>query len=644
MPRILGGDKRNLAEHPGGPTAQILEIANWRRDNVEGSGRLRAGICHAICLVWPVAMKHGTNSLIGITLALLAACSSVPVVPPVDIAELDSRAYAAFERGDLAAARDAFAQLIQQTDGDSQRGYQIELARTEIRLGAAAAALARLDAIAPPVPDSLRPALMAVRAEALFAVGDPIAAVRLLVEREIWLDTPEAIRDNQARIWNGLAASPNALEAGFPTGDTMIDGWLALAPLTRLVDNETDFRAALIAWGNDYPEHPARAGILAERLAALRGDSVRPTRVALLLPLGGEGLLRLRAEAIRDGFFAAYLATDRASAPEIQVLDTLADGALAAYRAAQLAGADFIVGPLRAAEEVDVILPEVGFIPTLALNLASSETVPANNFFQYALSSDDEIEAIATQAIAAGHHTAVILHASNDRGYRLMRGFREAFESRGGQIIDSRAYASDASNHATAVKELLNVAQSEARYDRLDANLRSLGRGIEFEPRRRADIDMIFLQADPASGPEDARLLLPLLAGNDAAGIATYATPEVYDPTRERRDSDLDGLIFPDLPLLVDPVGDAQTAAELLAEFTSRSAADYRRLWAFGFDAYRLAEALFADDATGWPVAGATGELYLGENGRIRRILPFAEFSGGRPVALRPLTDFLSLR
>jgi len=582
-------------------------------------------------------MKLRLHSVIAIAL-VLSACSSGPVAPPVDNAALEAGARAAMARGDFAAARSAFEQLVQRTDGDARRSYQIELAQTEIRLGTPELALTRLDGILPPLSDGLRAALMATRADALFALGDAAAAVRVLVDREVWLDTREAILDNQSRIWNGLANA--ALTVTPATGDTTLDGWLALAPLTRLTDDGTAFLSALIDWRNRFPGHPAGAGILAEQFAGLRSTGGRPLRIALLLPLGAEGELRLQAEAIREGFFAAGLSSDREAAPEIVIFDTAGGNAVSAYRDAQLAGADFIVGPLDR-EAVRLVQPEAGFVPTLALNLGSENTFAAAGFYQFALSSDDEIEAIATRAVADGYETAVVLHNYDTRGLRLRDNFIAAFESRGGRVIASRDYDGASGNLARPVEDLLNIAASDARFVRLRENL---GRAIEFEPRRRADIDMIFLQADPGTGPEDARLLVPLLERYDAAEIPTFATASVFDPARERSDTDLDGLIIPELPMLIEPVGDARVAADLLAGFTSRSAAYNRRLFAFGYDAYRLAEMLYTGSSARWPLDGATGQLVLVENGRIRRLLPFGEFSGGQLRGAPALRDTLSSR
>ena len=580
-------------------------------------------------------IRRAATSVIALTLAVLAACTSGPVVPPVADATRAAEARVAIERGDYASAREHYAELVRRSAGADRSRYQLELARAEVGLGSADAALAVLDAIQPPLPEGLDAGVAAVRADALFLLGRAVEAVRLLVEREIWLDTAAEILDNQNRIWAGLGLPLNRSAAGSRTGDALIDGWLALAPLTAVTGNEEEFRAALLAWRTDFPSHPAAGGILAERLAEIRGPDMRAPRVALLLPLGNPQT-RLAALAVRDGIFAGYFAGGQADATDIRIYDTVQRGSLESYRDAQLEGADFIIGPLLTAE-VDQVRSQVGFVPTLALNVSQQPTAATSNFYQFALSTDDEIEAIATRAVAAGHKTAVILHASNADGRRFGNAFRAAFESRGGRIIQSADYLSNGRDFANQIESLLNIDQSEGRRQRLAQNLGRSAGSIEFEPRRRQDIDMIFLQATPA----DARLLVPLLGRYDAAGIATYAMSDLYDPTRAGGDPDLNGVIFPDLPILLDPVGEAATAAELLSGASTPSARQFPRFFAFGFDAYLLAQRLYSGPAGVWPLAGATGELHLDDEGRIRRRLPFAEFNGGRPRSTGPATGLL---
>lgn len=577
-------------------------------------------------------------SLIGLGALLLAACSTSPVVGPAGSDSREAEAAAAFERGDFATAQAIYTSLVARTEGAERAQFRIALAESEVQLGRPEVALAVLDSISAPIPAGLDADIAAARAAAFFVLGRTADAVRLLVEREIWLESGASILDNHARIWDGLSLPLSQAAADSRTGDTTVDGWLALAPLTRLTGDSERFLNALLQWRDEFGNHPAAGGILAERLAELRTDGIRPTTIALLLPLSSN--VRASAEATQDGFFSAASGASPAERPAIRVYDTTQRGSAESFVTAQLEGADFIVGPLLS-EEVAQVQTQAGFIPTLALNLGTAESVAATNFFQFALAYDDEVDAIAARGIADGHRTAAILYASNDRGYSQRDRFRDAWESRGGTVVNAVYYV-PGGNLSAPIEELLNIDQSEARHERLVANL---GRTIEFEPRRRADIDMIFLQVEPASGNATARLLVPLLRENNAdpAVIPTYATRDVYDPTRRSGDPDLNGLIFPDVPLLIDPRGGAAEPASRLAEFSTPAADQNRRFFAFGFDAFRLVEALYTRGGAGWPLSGATGDLYLDDNGRIHRTLPFAQFSGGQPQPLPPSRDPLTI-
>ncbi|NIW24215.1 MAG: penicillin-binding protein activator, partial [Gammaproteobacteria bacterium] len=81
------------------------------------------------------------------------------------------------------------------------------------------------------------------------------------------------------------------------------------------------------------------------------------------------------------------------------------------------------------------------------------------------------------------------------------------------------------------------------------------GLPIEFEPRRRQDVDMIFFAADPGA----ARLLAPQFRFHFAGDLPTYATSEIYEAAARGSDPDLNGVIFADIPWLLTP--DANTDA-----------------------------------------------------------------------------------
>jgi outer membrane PBP1 activator LpoA protein len=62
--------------------------------------------------------------------------------------------------------------------------------------------------------------------------------------------------------------------------------------------------------------------------------------------------------------------------------------------------------------------------------------------------------------------------------------------------------------------------------------------------------------------------------------------------------------------------------------------ASFSRFYGMGFDAYGLVASLFANDGEELSMRGLSGDLSLDAQGRVRRVLPLAQFRSGRPVAL----------
>ncbi len=346
--------------------------------------------------------------------------------------------------------------------------YTVLMARLDVEAGRADGALTRLDTTGPIADPALASLAAETRGLALFALNRPAEAVTVFVEREIWLNSTEEILANQRHIWDGLATL-NATPG--PAADETIAGWLALAPLTRLEFDPPGFRAALLDWRTRYGTHPAASGILADIIASHRGTMTFPQRIALLLPLGSTR--RIQAQAVRDGFLAARIADPEATDTIVTVYDTAAAGVTDAYVRAQTDGADFVVGPLLP-EAVEQIVPMAGFVPTLALNFSpNDQQIFPQSLFQFALAPEDEARAIAEHAIAEGQRRAVALFASTDRGYRLMAAFQAAFESLGGEVLAASAYVPESQDASGPITQILNIAASEQRHRRLQANLAS---------------------------------------------------------------------------------------------------------------------------------------------------------------------------
>src|SRR5690606_29923358 len=96
------------------------------------------------------------------------------------------------------------------------------------------------------------------------------------------------------------------------------------------------------------------------------------------------------------------------------------------------------------------------------------------------------------------------------------------------------------------IRAALNIQRSEARAKEIES---ILNRRIEFTPRRRQDIDMVFMLAKPAQ----ARVIKPLLDFYYAGDLAVYSTSRIYTGYPiPRLDRDLDKVRFTEMPFVVE--------------------------------------------------------------------------------------------
>jgi outer membrane PBP1 activator LpoA protein len=118
-----------------------------------------------------------------------------------------------------------------------------------------------------------------------------------------------------------------------------------------------------------------------------------------------------------------------------------------------------------------------------------------------------------------------------------------------------------------------------------------------------------------------------------AGDIPVYANAEIFNPASTARDNDLNGFIFADTPAIVSPDRDAAALrSDLQTYWPART--NLERYYGMGYDAYGLVASLFANDGTALSMRGLSGDLSLDAQGRVRRVLPLAQFRSGRPVAL----------
>jgi hypothetical protein len=332
----------------------------------------------------------------------------------------------------------------------------------------------------------------------------------------------------------------------------------------------------------------------------MRGDR----RIALLLP--SKGPHAETAKTVRDGFLAAYYKKRQATDPSVKIYDT-GDGEQVrdAYQKALNENATFIVGPLTKPEVQSLAGMKLD-IPVLALNTITKSSSTPSKLYQFGLMPEDEVIAVAEQALRQNKKRALILAPHTEWGQRLTDAFKYYWKAHGGQVVDTVYYKSS-QDIEVKIKLLLQAKDSE----------------------RRQDADMIFL----AATADAARQIKPLFNFYFAENLPVYATSSVYSGTPSaQRDQDLNGIHFCDMPWVFQHFSTPQESTNSLEKLwpsSSRSS----RFFALGMDAYLLSSQLGGPQGIPpYGISGYTGDLSVNSYHRIQRGLTCAKFEQGIPV------------
>ncbi len=468
----------------------------------------------------------------------------------------------------------------------------------------------------------------AVRARAFAANERWLSSLRELIQLTPLLDDAEQAAHREL-IWSTLKRvdSPRQLAARPDVaGASELRGWLELAAIaTERHPTVEAQQQAVVLWRRGWEDHPA-AEQLPSPLARLPELMVtRPMQVALLLPLSGP--LGSAGTAIRDGFMAAHFLalTHGGAAPSVMVIDTAGGDVTRSYLQAVDQGAELVIGPLARDAVRDLATFSPRDIPILALNATAGVDTDAS-LVQFGLLPEDEGAQIAERAYADGMRRALILNAQEGWAERLMATFEQRFVELGGTVVERRPFAATGQITENVAESLL-IGESEARAREMR---RVLAANVEFEPRRRQDLDFVMMAAEPVA----ARTLKPALAYHFAGDLPVYASSHMYDGSTDRRvTSDLDGIRFVDMPWRLLP-STLRSEVERAWPESHGSAAPF---YAMGVDAWHLQQRLplLADGNASFP--GMTGNLRLATNGRLLRELTWAVLHNGLPVPLESM-------
>ncbi len=526
------------------------------------------------------------------------------------------------------------------------------------------------------------------RADVFMILGEPNASVKERLQLDALLTESDARDNNQDLLWQTLMSMPvaelqyrqqqlsepasiaNAINANAPvtapyavqendaeensaqsateppeitqqalsrTQQQQLAGWYSLALLSK--NNQADLekqQLKIYDWVAQWPNHPASLRLPKDLQLLQQLIANQPRQVALLMPQ--QGRLGSAGRAVRDGFMAAYYqALDQGSqVPRIKVYDTSSGDIIDVYNQAVTEGADLIIGPLDKEKVTQLSQYDEMPVPTLATNYATdldAELVmePARALYQFGLSAEDEARQIAQRAWVEGHRHAMVLVPNDHWGQRNAEAFKTAWSQLGGDILEHDEFTGEG-DYSNVIKSALQIDQSEERARQLRG---ILNRAIEFEPRRRHDIDMLFL----AARPTEARQIKPTLAFHYASDLPVYATSQVYSGVNDpKSDRDLNGIKFSTLPWFFD---EASPVRQSIIG-SAKPNASFQRLYALGVDTYRLYPRLQQLEQSNYArLYGVTGSLSMDSQRRITREQTWAQITNGRAKPLPKLVTHM---
>lgn len=523
----------------------------------------------------------------------------------------------------------------------------------------------RLSAELDTLPGPLQIELRRQRGDLFSLLGEDKSAVAEFVLLSSLLSDPAAIKITHDKIWKILSHIPDntLLDLATEVSSTELKGWYQLALSTRSLSDISLRQGQIAQWRKQWPAHPAITSPPSELSAMANAAASAPSNLALLVPLTGN--YGEAGTVIRNGFLATYYdnLSKGGRAPSVRIYDTSTENIIDVYQQAIADGANMVIGPLRKENLAALSTLNTLSVPVIGLNyldanlkgppdklldeplnedigeaidgVANSQTAPnlsltannssntamnaRHNLYQFGLSIADEAEQVAERAWLEGRRSALVMTPATGWGERALAAFSERWKQLGGKLVLTTPYSLRQSDFTSIIKPALLIDHSKQRAKKLQ---RTLGKGLEYSPRRRHDIDMIFLVAQPAQG----RSIKPTLDFYYAHDLPVYATSHIYAGTESTHmNRDLEGIRFSAMPWTLPGMVPAQLQPD------SNLPPSYRHLYTLGIDAYLMHQHIALMKASPQTqLFGHTGTLTLISGNKIKRTQPWAEFKDSK--------------
>lgn len=456
-----------------------------------------------------------------------------------------------------------------------------------------------------------------LRASIYEELGDYFSASREFISLTKYIDEDQkAAIGNQ--IWFNLSQYSKYEIGGLYADDNeyQLAGWLQLVTIKKeLAGNIKQLKSSIEDWLANNMQHPAAKNVPNDIQEILELAIIEPKNAALLLPLTGK--YEKQAKLIRDGFLYAMMEDEeRGEDATLTIIDT--NGKDSKQLASTIANknVDFIVGPL-VKSDIEQLQAELdGSVSMLALNIPDNIDQTLATCY-LTLSPEQEVEQAAKHLFSEGFKYPLILVPKGALGERVAQAFANEWK-RYSQNDADISYFTTRTQLQKEINAVLGITDSQSRIVQME---RLVGAQLENQPRSRRDIDAIYVVAKSS----ELTLIKPFI---EVAINPEAKSPKLFSDSRSNSDTkrqfeDLSGIVFSDIPMLID--GNAKLDAEIDRLWPDNSNSQ-KRLQALGMDAYTLINELpqMKVDPS-YQVKGQVGELSLDEQCVVQRELSWAE-------------------
>jgi outer membrane PBP1 activator LpoA protein len=268
-------------------------------------------------------------------------------------------------------------------------------------------------------------------------------------------------------------------------------------------------------------------------------------------------------------------------------------------------------------------------IDTLLLNIPATDSL-TSQYTVFSMRPEDEAKQAAATLSRQHFQHPVVLSQKSIVSKRIAQAFVKQWQQITGDTIEVVYYDTGAQMQDN-IKASLSVDKSKARINKLKSRL---NQSIKTQTRNRRDIDMIYL----VGTPEQTRLVKPYIEVNISPFselIPVFASSRSHSTQNDySSNSDLQGLIFTEIPWLLTNEQDAELAT-LSQELWPKRNNGLSRLFAMGYDSYQLINKIpLMQQAPYLQHWGQTGVLKLGDNNVLTRSLLWGAYKRNKVVSI----------